>query len=61
VFTAVRDFVAQKKKFALLVQYSPPHPGRGKIPTPGKTLQNPHIPCRYRKCSNTWGLLELLI
>ena len=26
-------------KPALLVQYSPPHPGKGEIPTPGKALQ----------------------
>ena len=51
----------KKLKPALLVQYSPPHPGKGQIPTPGKASQNPHIPHGYWKCSNTWGLLELLI
>ena len=63
VFTAVRDIVAQKKKIETCTfsSYSSPHPSKGQIPTPGKALQNPHIPHGYWKCSNTWGLLELLI
>ena len=43
VFRTVSDFSVRKKKkienVILQVQFSPPHPGKGQIATPGKALQ----------------------
>ena len=41
VFIAVSNFSDRKKKWnqTLPVQFSPPHPGKSQIPTPGKALQ----------------------
>ena len=41
VFIAVSNFSDRKKTWNLTlpVQFSPPHPGKSQIPTPGKALQ----------------------
>ena len=37
----VGDFSARKNKLTFPVQFSPPHPGKGQIPTPGR-------PCKIK-------------
>ena len=53
----VSDFSARKRKnLTLPVQFSPPHPGKGQISSPGKALQIKFPLPEHRKWSNARDL-----